>query len=137
MYLYSKSAKKVQCYTSGNKSQVTMVSCINAIGQTLPLFVIFNTLKILTLIGQMERCLAYGLNGEWMDQYGSIQGMVYQHFLPNAGSSCHQLLLLDSHSSHYNLEAITFARQNEVIIFTLVPHITHEMQPLILLFLDL
>ena len=37
---------------------------------------------------------------------------------------------MDGHSSHYNLEAVTMAKENGVILFTLVPHTTHEMQPL-------
>ena len=37
---------------------------------------------------------------------------------------------MDGHSSHYNLEAITMAKENGVILFTLVPHTTHKMQPL-------
>ena len=56
--------------------------------------------------------------------------MVFQSFLCQAGSSRPLLLLLDGHSSHYNLDAVTMARENEVIIFTLVPHTMHEMQPL-------
>jgi len=40
------------------------------------------------------------------------------------------VLLLDGHSSHYNLEAVTFAKENGIIMFTLVPHTTHKMQPL-------
>ena len=31
---------------------------------------------------------------------------------------------------HYNLEAVKIARKNDVIISTLVPQTTHEMQPL-------
>ena len=37
---------------------------------------------------------------------------------------------MDGHSSHYNLEAVTMAEENDVILFTLVPHTTNEMQPL-------
>ena len=37
---------------------------------------------------------------------------------------------MDGHSSHYNLDAVTLAKKNDVILFTLVPHTTHEMQPL-------
>ena len=38
--LARKGQKKVQYCTSGNKSQVTVVGCINAIGQALPPFAI-------------------------------------------------------------------------------------------------
>ena len=37
---------------------------------------------------------------------------------------------MDGHSSHYNLEAVTMATENDVILFIFVPHTTHEMQPL-------
>ena len=40
------------------------------------------------------------------------------------------LLLLDGHSSQFNLDAVTMARENDAIIYTRVPHTTHEMQPL-------
>ena len=40
------------------------------------------------------------------------------------------ILLLDGHSSHHNLEALRVSKENDVILFTLVPHTTHEMQPL-------
>jgi len=37
--LARKGQKKVQYCTSGNKSQITVVGCINAIGQVLPPFI--------------------------------------------------------------------------------------------------
>ena len=46
------------------------------------------------------------------------------------GASRPLLLLLDGHSSYYNTEAISLARENDVIVFTLVLHTTHELQPL-------
>ena len=60
----------------------------------------------------------------------SKNGFTDIFYTMHAGLNRPLLLLLDGHSSHYNLEAITLARQNEVIVFTLVPHTTHEMQPL-------
>jgi len=37
-----KGQRKVRHCTSGNKSQITIVACINAIGQTMPPFTIFD-----------------------------------------------------------------------------------------------
>ena len=65
-----------------------------------------------------------------MDRHGFVQNVVLDHFLKHAVSIRPLLLLLDGHSSHYNPEAIRLARDNDVIIFTLVPHTTHMMQPL-------
>jgi len=37
-----KGQRKVRYCTSGNKCQITIVVCINAIGQTMPPFIIFD-----------------------------------------------------------------------------------------------
>ena len=72
----------------------------------------------------------YGLSDNgWIDM-DLFKQLFYCHFLFHAGVSQPLLLLLDGHSSHYNIEAISVARENGVIIFTLVPHTTHELQPL-------
>ena len=56
------------------------------------------------------------------------------HFLETTQPAAHQsktLLILDGHSSHVkNLDVITKARQNNVIILSLPSHCTHRMQPL-------
>ena len=38
-----KGQKKVRSKTSGNKSQITVIACVNATGQTIPPFVIFDS----------------------------------------------------------------------------------------------
>lgn len=40
------------------------------------------------------------------------------------------LLLLDNHSSHISLEAVKYARQNNIVMLTLPPHGSHKLQPL-------
>ena len=64
-----------------------------------------------------------------MDWYGAFKQWFYRHFLRHVGASRPLLLLFDGYSSHYNIEAISLAIENGVIIFTLVPHTTHEVQP--------
>lgn len=59
-----------------------------------------------------------------------FKGWFNNHFLRHAVSAQPLLLLMDGHSSHYNPEAIRLTKDNDVILFTLVPHTTHEMQPL-------
>ena len=51
-----KGQRKVRYRTSGNKSQITVVGCINATGTALPPFVIF-VQKTLIWSGLRERCL--------------------------------------------------------------------------------
>ena len=52
------------------------------------------------------------------------------HFLVNAPSLRPLVLLLDGHSSHFNLNAIRLATQSQVIMFCLPPNTTHRLQPL-------
>ena len=40
------------------------------------------------------------------------------------------LLLLDGHSSHFEPKSLHFAKDNDIIIFCIPPHTTHECQPL-------
>ena len=53
-----------------------------------------------------------------------------EHFLSNAVSRRALLLLLDCHSSHFEPNTIEFAKKNDIIIFCIPPHTTHECQPL-------
>ena len=123
--------RKVRYRTSGNKSQITVVGCINAAGQSLPPFVIFDakSLNVEWTVGEVPGT-TYGLSDNgWIDME-LFKGWLKDHFLKFAVSSRPLLLLLDGHSSHYNPEAIRLAKANDIILFTLVPHTTHEMQPL-------
>ena len=129
--LAKKGQKKVRYCSTGNKSQVTVVGCINAVGQALPPFVVFDAKNL-----NMQWCVdevpgtTYGLSDNgWMDMK-LFKGWFIKHFLNLVGSARPVLLLMDGHSSHYNLEAVNLAKESDVILFTLVPHTTHEMQPL-------
>ena len=60
----------------------------------------------------------YGLSDSgWIDSE-LFKQWFFQHFLRHAGSSRPLLLLLDGHSSHFNLDAVTMARENDPISFT-------------------
>ena len=52
------------------------------------------------------------------------------HFLRNAVSHHPLLLLLEGHGSHFELQSIEFVKENDIVIFCLPPHTTHECQPL-------
>jgi len=91
--------------TSGNKTQTTVVACINAVGQAILPYVIYNV-KTLNP-GWMENGVAgtrYACseNG-WIDNE-LFQIWLKDHFLQYAVSSRPLLLTLDGHKTHYNLE---------------------------------
>ena len=58
--------RKVRCRTSGNKSQITVIACVSAVGQVIPPFVIFDSksLNQQCIIGEVPGS-RYGLNSSW------------------------------------------------------------------------
>ena len=101
---------------SGNKSQVTIVGCVNAAGACILPMVVWNrkTLAPELTEGEVPGTI-YGLssNGWMFDKWFS------NHFLRYAPCVRSILLLLDGHSSHYCPDTIRLAAQEKVIVFTL------------------
>ena len=126
-----KGMKKVHGLSTGNKSQITIVGCGNAAGQTLPPMVIFKGERFNHewSVGEVPDTL-YGMseNG-WIDQelffywFGNI-------FLKRIPSQRPVILLCDGHSSHYSPEVITRAATHGVVLFCIPPNTTHVAQPL-------
>ena len=126
-----KGQKKVRYRSSGNKSQITAVACVNAAGSAMPPYIIFDAknLNLDWTEGEIPGT-TYGLSSNgWIDME-LFKLWFKKHFLVHAVSARPLLLLMDGHSSHYNPETIRLAKQNNVLLFTLVPHTTHEMSPL-------
>ena len=130
-YVIEEGAKKIQYRTSGSKKQITVVGCINAAGQALPPFVIFDA-KCLNhewTDGEVPGT-TYGLSSNgWIDSE-FFHGWLTDHFLKYAVGARPLLLLLDGHSSHYNPKTIRFAKDHDIVVLCLPPHTTHETQPL-------
>lgn len=65
------------------------------------------------------------LNGEIFHKW-------FQHFVKYANPSkeTKSALLLDGHSSYKNLEVLTYAKENNMILLCFSPHCTHKMQRL-------
>ena len=126
-----KGCKNPQNVTSGTKQQITIVGCVRADGQALPPMVIWNRKKLPPELASIEvPGTIYGLSSKgWIDQ--EIFYLWFKKlFLRYAPTIRPLLLLLDGHSSHYCPEAIRYAAEQQVIIFTFPPNTTHLTQPL-------
>ncbi|XP_065837914.1 uncharacterized protein [Oscarella lobularis] len=95
--------------TSGDKTQLTVLACVSATGYVLPPTVVLDRKKINSEIFE-----------EWLTD----------HFLVHAPRSRPLFLLLDGHSSHFTLPVNKRAVEEEVVVFCLLPHTTHLLQPL-------
>ena len=117
--------------TSGDRAQITVMACASASGYSLPPMVIFDRkhLQPEMTTGEVPGT-SYGLSDSgWMNAE-LFQLWFQNHFLVHAPSCRPLLLLLDGHSSHYNLNTIRMAADEGVILFCLPPHTTHLLQPL-------
>ena len=126
----SKGMKKVYGPSSGNKMQITVLACANAVRTMLPLMVIFKGERF-----NYDRVKGevpdnkYGMppNG-WIEK-DLFTKWLQKLFIPSIPPA-QPVILLDGHSSHCNPEAIAVAAEEKNVIFCLPPHTTHVAQPL-------
>ncbi len=127
----AKGTRKVRWISSGNKTQITILVCCNAAGQAIPPMVVFSGKRFNHELskGEVPGTL-YGMSDSgWMDQE-LFATWFSNHFLQHAVTSRPSLLMLDGHSSHYTLDLIQSAKDNDVVIFYLPPHTIADSQPL-------
>ena len=123
--------KKVHGRASGNKSQITVVACANAAGNTLPPMVIFKGERFNHEYskGEVPGTL-YGMSKQgWIDSELFFLWL-RDLFLKNIPPARPVLLLLDGHSTHYTPDAVREAQKEGVIMLCLPPNTTHAAQPL-------
>ncbi len=123
--------KNPSCVTSSTKSQVTVLCCVNAAGDCIPPFVIFDrkNLNPQYCIGEVPNTY-YGLSTKgWIDT-ALFQDWFCHHFLCYAPRQRPLLLVMDGHSSHFSPEMIEIAAEEQVVLFVLPPNTTNLTQPL-------
>ena len=111
VYSYRVIVKSVSsCCVHGKRVLSNPVT--NATRQALPPFIVFDAKNryIQGTEGEVPGT-TYGLsNSGWMDKI-LFKEWFLKHFLCHAGSGRPLLLLMDGHSSHYNLEAVMMAKK--------------------------
>lgn len=117
---------------SGEKSalgsNVTVVGCGNALGNSIPPFIIFPAIQMKPafLNGKSP-----GTNGDVSESGCSSSVLIMKYlenhllkYLPERGPDCPVLLLYDGHNSHINVSLIEWAR-TEHVIFLMLPVFTY------------
>lgn len=118
---------EVRYRCSGQKSQITVIGCGSAMGQTIPPFVIYAAKQLNPLWMKDEvpgTRYAVSDNG-WIDQE-LFHFWLTEHLLMRAVQGRPLLLLIDGHSSHFRRETIRFAEDHGIAVFCLPPHTTHN-----------
>ncbi|VDH90293.1 Hypothetical predicted protein [Mytilus galloprovincialis] len=129
-----KGAKNVPGRTSAISTHVTIVACVNAMGDKMS--------PLLVVKGKTERSI-FGFNTQeapsgtmwdyqesgWMDDRIG-ERWFKEIFLKQCGNDRPQILILDGHSSHESLALIQEGIKEDVVVLSLPPHTTHYLQPL-------
>lgn len=131
--LADKKSKQVGQLTSGERGTlVTLVGCVNALGNAIPPFMIFPRVnfKSSMLSGTPPGSSGAAQATGWMT--GSVFIEWLQHFAKHSlcSPTNQVLLLMDNHISHITLESLTFAKENGITLLTFPPHCSHKLQPL-------
>ena len=123
--------QNVWAVTSGEKGKThTILTCVSASGFVLSPFLIYprqrvtDNLKEGAIAGTVFHCSDSGwVNAELF--------LAWLHFFARSiPPSRPVLLVLDGHSSHLSIEAIEFARSNDIHMLCIPAHTTHILQPL-------
>ena len=123
--------RNVWAITAGAKGKThTTLTCVSASGFVLPPFLIYprqritENLKERAIAGTVFHCSDSG----WVNTDLFLVSLEF--FAQSIPPSRPVLLILNGHSSHVSIEAIEFARSNNIHMLCLPAHTTHILQPL-------
>lgn len=130
-----KGKKQVGCLTSAERgTTVTAEICFGAAGHYVPPLLVIPRVRKNPIyeIGLPAETVVTYHNSGWM-QSDIFSDIWFPHFLRHTRPSEDSpvLLILDGHATHVkNLKVIESARENHVVILSILLHTSHRLQPL-------
>ncbi|XP_060571782.1 uncharacterized protein LOC132729962, partial [Ruditapes philippinarum] len=126
--------RKTQAVTSSKSKIVTLIGCINGVGQQVPPFFVFPGARMVDglMAGASPGAAGTVTETGWSNTDIFCQFM-QDHlvkYLPARDKDNPVLVLYDGHKSHCSLGLIEWAKSQHIILFVLPPHCSHILQPL-------
>lgn len=121
-----------QCVSAERGVLVTMCGTVSASGNSIPPLYIFPRIRMKEsfLYGAVPGSVGFAEKSGWMSSKLFVK--LLEHIQKH--TSCNQanpiLLLMDNHETHATVDAISYARENGIVLLSFPPHCTHRMQPL-------
>ncbi|EFN89698.1 hypothetical protein EAI_09099, partial [Harpegnathos saltator] len=127
-----KGVKQVHQVKSAESTSVTTCCFIGAHGVVIPAVMIFPRKYYESNMALNAFPGTLGLANSKGYMTKEIFVDVMKHFVKCSNSSKENptLLLIDNVETHLSVNAINFARENEITLFTFSAHCTHKLQPL-------
>ncbi|KAL4226892.1 hypothetical protein ACF0H5_014870 [Mactra antiquata] len=127
-------SSKPQAVTSGSRQTVTVIGCGYALGHSVPPFFVFPGTRMRQ---ELLEGGCPGVNGD-VTESGWSNSVIFRKYvedhllkyLPERSIDNPVLLLYDGHRSHININLINWARSENLILFILPAHTSHDLQPL-------
>lgn len=123
--------KKHHQESVGDREHITANVCCSATGQVLPPMLIFQKCFPSSNYSSTgpDKCLYAKSDSGYMDGELFLEWFK-KIFLPETAHLRPAMLIMDGHTSHLTIELIDLARENNVILYCLPPHLTYLLQPL-------
>ncbi|MEW8546491.1 MAG: hypothetical protein AB2693_23480 [Candidatus Thiodiazotropha sp.] len=128
--LASAGAKHVYQVVANDKTQITVMACLNANGDYMPPLIVYPGQRFRGVEISKFPGAIYGHSDKgWMDSELFVQFLVeFVAFVKSQSITFPVLLFVDGHSTHLSLEAAEFCQENGVILYCLLPNATHVLQ---------
>lgn len=131
--LAPKNIKQLGSLTSAERGiNITMVACVNAIGNSIPPLFIFPRVnfKDHMLHGAPPGSIGAANPSGWSTEpiFQTFLDHLINHAKPTPESPI--LVIMDNHETHISIPIIDKAKDNGIVLLTLHPHTSHKMQPL-------
>jgi hypothetical protein len=131
----SERAGRVKAKQPGNREWVTVIQAVNALGWSVPPFVVVKG-KYILLSWYNEFKLLKGWrlsvsdNGWTTNQIGLEWIKHFEQHTQQQKVGVYRLLILDGHESHHSTEFEIFCQEHNIITLCMPPHSSHILQPL-------
>jgi hypothetical protein len=126
-------SKPVWSGSNTNREYATVIEAVSATGSVIPPFIIFAAKCVLqgwfdnTEIGKWIGVTETGYVNDLIS-YQWVQH--FHHATKYQVKGTHRLLICDGYGSHMTYEFVRFCEDHKIIVFFLIPHTSHILQPL-------
>lgn len=111
---------------------VTMLAFICAAGNSAPPVFIFPRKKVVPALYEdgPVGCIGLAHESGWMTGFNFYKALQHFQTFVKCSKDDPVLITLDNHCSHLDYQAVSFAKQNGIVLLTFPPHCSHALQPL-------
>ena len=123
--------ERAKMVTHGHSPNTTLLSCVNAAGESLPPYIVVKGQKVpqLMKVGAKPGTVFTSSESGWTNSL-IFKDWFHNHFKRHIPAERPVILFYDGHTTHYSADIIASAMLEGIHLFVLPPHSSHATQPL-------